>query len=83
LKFTETAMPLDMLGPKVRIARKLIDRALPEDRGFDKVRLAIDEPQEEEMGLGNMNPIGYYNIYCFPQQMEYHRDRSLFFEKCT
>jgi hypothetical protein len=83
LKFTETAMPLDMLGPKVQIARKLIDRALPEDRGFDKVRLAIDEPQEEEMGLGNMNPIGYYNIYCFPQQMEYHRDRSLFFEKCT
>lgn len=83
LKFTETAMPLDMLGPKVRIARKIIDRALPEDRGMDKVRLTLDEPQEEEMGLGNLNPIGYYNIYCFPQQMEYHRDRSLFFEECS
>lgn len=83
LKFTETAMPLDMLGPKVRIARKIIDRALPEDRGMDKVRLTLDEPQEEEMGLGNLNPIGYYNIYCFPQQMNYHRDRSLFFEECS
>lgn len=83
LKFTETAMPLDMLGPKVRIARKIIDRALPEDRGMDKVRLTLDEPQEEEMGLGNLNPIGYYNIYCFPQQMDYHRDRSLFFEECS
>ncbi|MEC5125129.1 sulfotransferase [Verrucomicrobiales bacterium BCK34] len=83
IKFTETAMPLDMLGPKVRIARKIIDRALPEDRGFDKVRLTLDEPQEEEMGLGNLNPIGYYNIYCFPEQMEYHRDRALFFDGCT
>ncbi|MEX2578748.1 MAG: sulfotransferase [Verrucomicrobiales bacterium] len=80
LKFTETAMPLDMLGPKVRIARRLIDRALPEDRGFDKVRLTLDEPQEEEMALGNLNPIGYYNIYYFPRDMVYHRDRSLFFE---
>jgi hypothetical protein len=80
LTFTETAMPLDMLGPKVRIARRLIDRALPEDRGFDKVKLALDEPQEEEMALGNLNPIGYYNIYCFPAEMERHRDRALFFE---
>lgn len=83
LKFTETAMPLDMLGPKVRIARKIIDRALPEDRGFDKVRLALDEPQEEEMALGNLNPIGYYNIYCFPREMGRHRDRSMFFKDCS
>lgn len=83
LRFIETAMPLDMLGPKVRIARRIIDRALPEDRGFDKVRLTLDEPQEEEMALGNLNPIGYYNIYCFPRQMEFHRDRSLFFDGCT
>ncbi|MEM7603125.1 MAG: sulfotransferase, partial [Verrucomicrobiota bacterium] len=80
LKFTETALPLDMLGPKVRIMRRIIDRALPDDRGFDKVKLTLDEPQEEEMALGNLNPIGYYSIYYFPQQMAKLRDESLFFD---
>lgn len=83
LKFSETAMPLDMLGPKVRIARKIIDNALPETRGYDNVKLALDEPQEEEMALGNLNPIGYYSIYYMPQDMALHRDRSLFFEETT
>ncbi|NLT70488.1 MAG: sulfotransferase [Verrucomicrobiaceae bacterium] len=80
LKFSETAMPMDMLGPKVRIARRIIDRALPKTRGYDNVKLALDEPQEEEMALGNLNPIGYYSIYYLPQDMEGHRDRALFFE---
>ena len=80
LKFSETAMPMDMLGPKVRIARRIIDRALPKTRGYDNVKLALDEPQEEEMALGNLNPIGYYSIYYLPQDMDGHRDRSLFFE---
>ncbi|MEQ1840686.1 MAG: sulfotransferase, partial [Verrucomicrobiales bacterium] len=80
LKFSETAMPLDMLGPKVRIARRIIDRALPKTRGYDNVKLALDEPQEEEMALGNLNPVGYYSIYYFPQDMAGHRDRALFFE---
>ncbi|MAS93304.1 MAG: hypothetical protein CMO55_08915 [Verrucomicrobiales bacterium] len=83
MRFSETAMPLDMLGPKVRIARKIIDRALPETRGYDNVKLTLDEPQEEEMALGNLNPIGYYYIYYFPQDMALHRDRSMFFEECT
>ena len=82
LKFTETALPLDMLGPKVHIMRRIIDRALPDDRGFDKVKLTLDEPQEEEMALGNLNPIGYYSIYYFPQEMAKLRDVSLFFEGC-
>mgnify|MGYP003382413622 CR=1 FL=1 len=80
LKFSETAMPLDMLGPKVRIARWVIDLALPKTRGYDNVKLALDEPQEEEMALGNLNPIGYYSIYYLPQDMDGHRDRALFFK---
>lgn len=83
LRFSETAMPLDMLGPKVRIARRIIDRALPETRGYDNVKLTLDEPQEEEMALGNLNPIGLYYIYYFPQEMALQRDRSMFFEGCT
>ncbi len=83
LKFSETAMPMDMLGPMMGLGRKFIDRALPETRGYDNVKLALDEPQEEEMALGNLNSIGYYNIYYFPQKMDLHRDRSLFFEETT
>jgi len=83
MKFAETAMPLNMLGLIARAVTRLIDRALPEDRGFDKVRLTLEEPQEEEMGLGNLNPVGYYNIYYFPHEAERHRDRSLFFEGLT
>jgi hypothetical protein len=80
LKFVETAMPLDIGGFILRAARGLIDRALPETRGFDEVKIALDEPQEEEMALGNLNPIGYYSVYHFPPEMERHRDESLFFE---
>ncbi len=80
LKFSETAMPFDMIGRKVEIARKFIDNALPETRGYDNVKLTLDEPQEEEMALGNLNPIGYYNIYYFPQDMEHHQQRALFFK---
>lgn len=83
MKFTETAMPLDMLGPKVKIFDKIIDRALPDDRGFDKVKLTLAEPQEEEMALGNLNPIGFYNTYYFPAEKEWHRDRSLFFDEAS
>ncbi len=83
LKFSETAMPFDMLGKKVEIARKFIDKALPETRGYDNVKLTLDEPQEEEMALGNLNSIGYYNIYYFPQQMDEHQQRALFFNGVT
>jgi len=80
LKFSETAMPLDMIGPILWSARRVINRSLPKTRGFDEVKLALDEPQEEEMALGNLQEIGYYSIYHFPPHMARHRDRSLFFE---
>jgi len=80
LKFSETAMPLDMIGPLLPFARWRIEKALPETRGFDKVKLALDEPQEEEMALGNLQPHGYYGIYHFPGDMAGQRDRSMFFE---
>lgn len=80
LKFSETAMPLDMLGPLLPFARRRIERALPATRGFDEVKLALDEPQEEEMALGNLQPHGYYSVYHFPGDMPGHRDRSMFFE---
>lgn len=83
LQFSETAMPLDILGPLMSFGVKAIDRALPATRGYDNVKLTLEEPQEEEMALGNLNPLGYYLIYYFPQYMALHRDRSMFFEETT
>lgn len=80
LKFSETAMPLDMLGPLLPFACSRIEKALPDTRGFDKVKLALDEPQEEEMALGNLQAHGYYGVYHFPQDMSGQRDRAMFFE---
>lgn len=81
--FAETAMPLDMLGPLLPFARSRIEKALPADRGFDKVKLALEEPQEEEMALGNLQRYGYYGVYHFPADMARHRDQSMFFEGIT
>lgn len=80
IDFGETAMPWDMLGKKVEVGRRIIDDALPETRGYDNVKLSLDEPQEEEMALGNLNPIGYYNIYYFPQHSETYGRQALFME---
>lgn len=80
LSFIDTAMPLDTLGPLVALAKWRIGAALPETRGFDKVKLTLTEPQEEEMALGNLQAHGYYGVYHFPQEMAEQRDRALFFE---
>lgn len=80
LTFSDTALPLNMLGPIVPIAKRLIDKVLPKTRGYDEVKLDLDEPQEEEMGLGNLQAYGYYGVYHFPCDMDGQRDRSMFFE---
>ena len=80
LKFSETAMPLNMLGREVQVARLAIDAVLPETRGYDNVRLSLDEPQEEEMALGNLCSIGYYGSYYFPMDAAKNSERALFFE---
>ncbi|MCB1230749.1 MAG: sulfotransferase [Verrucomicrobiae bacterium] len=80
IDFGQTAMPWDMMGKKVELSRKIINRELPETRGYDNVKLSLDEPQEEEMALGNLNPVGYYSIYYFPREMETLSRQALFFE---
>jgi hypothetical protein len=47
------------------------------------VELTIDAPQEEEMALGSLNPLGYYCAYYFPQNMLRHFSRTVFFEDVT
>lgn len=83
LDFAETAMPYDMLGKKVEIGRYIIKKILPATRGYDNVKLALDEPQEEEMALGNLNPLCYYNTYYFPRHSHEYARKALFYEGIT
>ena len=57
--------------------------AVPKDRGMDQVKMGIKEPQEEEMALGNLNLISYYNVFYYPREMKQQFERSIFMEGVT
>ncbi len=80
IDFGQTAMPHSLLNPTRVIGRAIVSSVMPKDRGMDQVKVAIDEPQEEEMAIGNLNPICYYNVFYYPHQMKEHFDRSIFLE---
>ncbi len=84
LDFGQTALPHNLLGGGTKgMARDLVASVLPKKRGYDNVELTIDTPQEEEMALGSLNPLGYYAAYYFPQNMLRHFARTVFFEGVT
>jgi len=51
----------------------------PERRPVDNVKLDMNWPQEEEMALGNMQPLSFYNYFYFPDHTEEYTQRSLLF----
>lgn len=77
--FRHTALPWDFLN-KVKLGARILEWTLPENRGMDNVSLSIDSPQEEEMALGNMGPLCYYNCYYFPEALREEYRRSILFE---
>jgi len=83
IDFGQTAMPHNLLNPTRVIGRAAVAPTIPKDRGMDNVKIGIREPQEEEMALGNLNPICYYNVFYYPQQMREHFDRAIFLEETT
>ena len=80
IDFGQTAMPHNLLNPTRFIGRAAMSLAIPKDRGMDAVKMGLKEPQEEEMALGNMNQLCYYNVFYYPQNMKSHFDRSIFME---
>ncbi len=51
----------------------------PSHRPVDNVKLDMNWPQEEEMALGNMQPLSFYNYFYFPDHTEEYTQRSLLF----
>lgn len=83
IDFGQTAMPHNLLNPTRFIGRAAMSTAVPKDRGMDRVKMGMKEPQEEEMALGNLNPVSYYNVFYYPQEMQQQFDRSIFLEGLT
>ena len=54
------------------IFRHLTSIFLPKTRPMDNMEMNVNNPQEEEMALGNLFPYSFYNGFYFPQRtMEY------------
>lgn len=53
---------------------------MPSRRPVDGVKLDLDFPQEEEIALGNMQPVSFYNFFYFPRDIEDIKRQSLYFD---
>ncbi len=57
--------------------KKLAVLIAPERRPIDNVKLNMNWPQEEEMGLGNIQPLSFYNYFYFPDHIEEYIQKYL------
>jgi hypothetical protein len=60
--------------------KKLAQVIAPERRPVDNVKLDMSWPQEEEMALGNIQPLSFYHYFYFPDHTEEYKNRSLLFK---
>lgn len=60
--------------------RRAASLLVPEKRPGDNVEFDFKYPQEEEIALGNMQPLSFYNFFYFPKDTEEFIQQSLFFK---
>jgi hypothetical protein len=56
---------------------------LPEKRPADDVKFEWNNPQEEEMALGNMQEISFYNFMYFPKELNEYAEKGLMLDKLS
>lgn len=61
--------------------RRIAQLLLPEKRPGDNVKFNFKYPQEEEIALGNLQTISFYNFYYFPQDTVEFINESLLFKE--
>jgi len=49
------------------LARFFLKKFMPETRPMDNMKLSLDTPQEEEVGMANMVLHSFYNAWAFPK----------------
>lgn len=79
MSFIEAALPWGCNG-KLKIARWFIRKAMPKTRGMDDLPVTPDTPQEEEIALGNMNVLSFFNTFYFPRKLMTHYREAVLFE---
>lgn len=60
--------------------KKLAKLIAPDKRPVDNVKLDMNYPQEEEMALGNMQALSFYNFFYFPDEFDNYKSSTLYFE---
>ncbi len=79
INFVQTCLPWDCLG-KQRLSRAGMSIVLPKTRGMDNVEIGPDEPQEEEIAMGLMQRLSFFNCFYFPRNARKHFRESILFE---
>jgi hypothetical protein len=60
--------------------KKLAELIAPDKRPVDNVKLDMNYPQEEEVALGNMQALSFYNFFYFPSRFENYKSTALYFD---
>ena len=63
--------------------KRIANLLLPENRPGDNMKLNFEFPQEEEIALGNLQPISFYNFFYFPNDFEEFVTKSLYFRNVS
>jgi len=58
---------------------KIIKLLMPEHRPVDQMELNLDFPQEEEIAMGNLQRLSFYNFFYFPNSFQEYVDEALLF----
>ena len=56
---------------------------LPEKRPADNVKFEWDNPQEEELALGNMQEVSFYNFMYFPKELNEYAENGLMLDNLS
>lgn len=74
-------MPFDMLlGRYLPVIPYLMKLVLPRTRGIDQLPMSAQLPQEEELALGMLKGVSYYNCYFFPGHWDEYFAESILSE---
>jgi omega-hydroxy-beta-dihydromenaquinone-9 sulfotransferase len=60
------------------IFKTFVRIGIPAKRPSDNMRMNADFPQEDELALGNLQPVFYYNFFYFPSRYKVFYDRSVY-----
>lgn len=76
-----TGLPWDFLI-LASFLKPLLEQALPQQRFIDRVPVNPDSPQEDEIGLANMQTLSFYHGLYFPKNFDQHFKSGIFLEDC-